>query len=72
MRSLIDIPDEQAVPLAEVCRRHAISRAEAIRRAIALYLEQQGGPEDAAYGLWKDRGIDGVAYQQALRREWGE
>jgi hypothetical protein len=24
----------------------------------------------AVFGAWKDRGIDGLAYQQALRAEW--
>ena len=25
---------------------------------------------DAAFGMWKDRGIDGVEYQRELRAEW--
>jgi hypothetical protein len=72
MRTIIDIPDDQAAPLAEVCQRIHISRAEAVRRGIALFLRQNGGSADDAYGLWKDRKIDGVEYQQALRKEWGE
>jgi hypothetical protein len=31
MRALIDIPDEQAGPLAEFCRHNAISRADVDR-----------------------------------------
>ena len=72
MRTLIDIPDDQAAPLAEACRRNDISRAEAIRRAIALFLKQQVSEVDAAYGLWKDRGIEGIEFQERLRKEWGE
>ena len=26
---------------------------------------------DHPFGLWKDRGHDGLAYQQELRAEWG-
>ena len=71
MRTLIDIPDEQAAPLAEVCQRIHISRREAVRQGIALFLQQHTGSTDVAYGLWEGRGIDGVEYQQALRKEWG-
>jgi hypothetical protein len=28
--------------------------------------------EHPAYGSWKKRGIDALAYQQALRAEWDE
>ena len=72
MRAIIDIPDDQAGPLAEACRRNHISRAEAIRRAIALFLKQEAPEAEGAFGLWKERGIDGIEYQQSLRREWGE
>ena len=71
MLTIIDIPDEQAAPLAEVCQRLKISRREAVRRAIALFLQHHAGNADAAYGLWKGRTIDGLEYQQTLRKEWG-
>lgn len=72
MRTVIDIPDEQATPLAEVCHRIHISRTEAVRRGIALFLQENGGSADDAYGLWKGRRIDGVEFQQTFRKEWGE
>jgi hypothetical protein len=25
---------------------------------------------DGVFGLWRKRGVDGVKYQQRLRREW--
>lgn len=71
MRTIVDIPPEQLQQLAELCRREDLSRAEAVRRAIALLLAQQPRQPDAAFGLWKGRGVDGVDYQRALRREWG-
>jgi metal-responsive CopG/Arc/MetJ family transcriptional regulator len=70
MRTIVDIPSEQLQQLAELCEREDLSRAEAVRRAIALLLEQQARTPDEAFGLWKDRGTDGVAYQQARRGEW--
>jgi hypothetical protein len=27
-------------------------------------------PDDDAFGLWRDRDVEGVSYQRKLRREW--
>jgi Ribbon-helix-helix protein, copG family len=72
MRTTIDIPDDQAGLLAVACRRNGISQAEAIRRSIALFIKQEVPGAEGAFGLWKERGIDGVEFQQSLRREWSE
>jgi hypothetical protein len=72
MRAIITIRDDQVSLLAEACRRNDISRAEAIRRAIDLFLKREVPGAEGAFGLWKDREIDGIEYQQSLRREWGE
>ncbi|WP_200807042.1 ribbon-helix-helix protein, CopG family [Thiothrix eikelboomii] len=48
-----------------------VSRAELIRRAIAEYLQRYASPiEDKAFGLWAQRGEDGLVYQERLRGEW--
>jgi hypothetical protein len=70
MRTIVDIPAEQLQQLAEFCRREDLSRAEAVRHAIALLLSAQTPEADQAFGLWKDRGIEGVDYQQTARGEW--
>ena len=71
MRTIVDIPDEQLDSLASICRRYGISRAEAVRRAVASYLnEQADDTEDDAFGMWRKRKIDGVAYQRKQRAEW--
>ncbi len=71
MRTIVDIPDEQLDSLASVCHREGISRAEAVRRAVASYLnDQEDDTEDDAFGMWRKRKIDGVAYQRKLRAEW--
>ncbi len=72
MRTIIDLPDAQLEALAAWCGREGVSRAEAIRRAVAALLQEaraQVAPE--AYGLWRDRPVDGLAYETALRAEWG-
>ena len=72
MRTIVEIPDEQVPVVAKQCKRESISRAELIRRAIALYLRHRGQQSAEIFGLWKDRGLDGVEYQRALRAEWDE
>ena len=78
MRAIIDIPEQQFSQLQALCKRQGISRAEAVRRAISLYVEQ-AAPENRvqgltnAFGLWRKRGkaqAEGVAYQRALRSDW--
>jgi len=71
MRTIIDLPDGQLDALDAWCRRDRISRAEAIRRAVAATVGQQAaGSREAAFGIWRDRNIDGLAWQQRLRGEW--
>jgi hypothetical protein len=47
------------------------SRAAIVREAVGEYLagrrKKSGGK---AFGIWKDKAIDGLKYQQKLRREW--
>jgi metal-responsive CopG/Arc/MetJ family transcriptional regulator len=71
MRTIIDLPEEQILALAEVCRREKISRAEAVRRAVAEYASRHAtGEAGKAFGVWRGRRVDGLAYERRLRREW--
>lgn len=71
MRTIITLPDGQVEQLAALCRREGISRAEAVRRAVARYLEERRlRPRDDAFGIWRDREPDGLAYERRLRAEW--
>jgi hypothetical protein len=71
MRTIIELPEDQLRDLAELCRRERISRAEAIRRAVAEYSRRRrAGDTRRAFGLWRDRRRDGLAYERRLRREW--
>ena len=71
MRTIIDLPEPQLEALDAVCRREGISRAEAVRRAVAAHIRQAraAGP-DAAFGLWRGRVPSGLAYERAVRQEW--
>jgi hypothetical protein len=71
MRTIIELPDDQLEALADLCRREGISRAEAIRQAIAHFTRgRRSKAVAAAFGLWRNRPIDGLEYQRRLRDEW--
>ena len=70
MRALIDIPDNKIKELAEICRIEKVSRAELVRQAISAYLEMKKTLTVDAFGVWKERGVDGMAYQEQVRAEW--
>jgi len=71
MRTIIEVPREQLDALEAICSREGISRAEAVRRAIASYLRREHAPAtDQAFGLWRKKRGDGLRYQEQRRREW--
>jgi len=71
VRTIIELPEDQLEALASLCRSEGISRAEAIRRAVAHYVGQRRDATAAgAFGLWRDRPIDGLEYERQLRDEW--
>ena len=75
VRTIIDLPQEQIDALAEICQREKISRAEAIRRALAEWLAEPRRQRDEriieeTFGAWKHLGIDTDTYLEELRSEW--
>jgi hypothetical protein len=71
MRTIIDVPEQALKSLDRLCKREGISRAEAIRRAVRLFLGQQLPPDDGdIFGLWREREIQGRDYEDRLRDEW--
>jgi hypothetical protein len=70
MRIIADLPDEQLAALGEFCQRKGISRAEAVRRAVAALLAQEGPVErEMAFGGWAARG-DSRMLVEDRRGEW--
>ena len=72
MRTIVDLPADQLEALDGICRREGISRAEAVRQAVALLMRDRGASRSGlAFGIWQGRRRgDGLAYQEKLRREW--
>ena len=70
-RILVDLPDAQVEELAVLVEAERRPRAAVIRDAIEAYIanhKQAHGAE--VFGLWKNKQIDGLEYQQELRSEW--
>ena len=73
MRTIVDLPDEQIEALKRMSEAAHSSRAELVRRAIDEYLARHlPAQDDGAFGLWKKRANDGLAYQERMRDEWGQ
>jgi len=70
MRTLVDLPEGELERLNVLSRTRKVSRAELIRQAVSGFLEQNKPGLDDSFGLWKQRGVDGVEYQERLRGEW--
>ena len=71
MRTIITLPDQDADALSEICSREKISRAEAIRRAIATYTQHHMGQlSNDAFGFWKNDKRDALEIEDTLRSEW--
>ena len=71
MQTIVEIPDAIAPKLAELARREGCSEAAVVTAALERYLEQKApGESDAAFGLWRERAVDGLAYEEKLRAEW--
>jgi metal-responsive CopG/Arc/MetJ family transcriptional regulator len=71
MRALIDMTDAQVEALDAIARRERQSRAALIRAAIDGYLDRHHREQvEDGFGLWGQRKVDGLAYQEKARREW--
>ena len=75
MRTLVDIPEDDLAIISRVTKAQSISCAEFIRRAIAQSLASYRKTQiqkvrEAAFGLLAGSPIDGMEYQERIRREW--
>jgi hypothetical protein len=70
MRTIVDLPDRERAQLDALCRQWGMSRAEAIRQELRLWLQHQTPSHAEMFGLWRDRAEVAVELQVALRQEW--
>ena len=70
-RILIDLSDDVIQRLDNLKQLRNQPRAELLREAIELYLDQQSSYVIRnALGLWGDRKEDRLEYERKLREEW--
>jgi len=71
MKTLINLPDSDGEKLDKLCKKKKISRAQAIREAVGIYLAlKTQNSTTSAFGAWKDRNLDSLEHENELRKEW--
>lgn len=70
-RILIDLPDTQVEELSMLVKVEQRPRAALIRDAIEAYISgHKANNGTDVFGVWQQKKIDGLEYQQELRAEW--
>ena len=76
MRTIVDLPKEQIEALDTYAKEKGISRAAAVREAVATYLPNKkkrkfSFRDHPSFGSEKmPKGFDSVEYVRKLRAEW--
>lgn len=71
MRIEVDLGESQLQALDELSKAEHKSRDSLIQQALEQYLSRQTfSSKDPAFGLWSNRKIDGLEYQERIRNEW--
>lgn len=72
-RTIIQLTEEQKACIAQFCSSENISQSALIRQAVDEFINRHDNTRKAAkdvFGIWKNRKIDGLECQNALRQEW--
>lgn len=77
MRTIIELTETQLEQLTTYCQKEGVSRAEAVRRAVDILLQQHNVSHSSdlkqkMFGVWKDNTSIDNCYQQQLREEWDD
>jgi len=73
MRTIIELREDQLAALDRIVADEKMSRAEAIRDAVDVYLrERKRVASRAAFGGWAHKKLDGLKYIAEARGEWDE
>lgn len=80
MRTIVDIPETDLRRLDLIAKRRKVSRAELIRQGVTKIFEEDSDTRTSTtnqfFGFLKDdptcfHGLDGLAFEQHVRSEWG-
>ena len=64
-RTIVDIPTPQLREVDRLCKRLDISRAEAVRRGLATFIDQNAEVKRQAFALWP---MPDARSRESLRR----
>lgn len=73
MRIELDLPRELVQRIDDLCAKERKTRDGIIRAAVGALLEREAAfrlAVDEAFGMWKDRELDGLELERQLRAEW--
>jgi len=63
-RTIIEIPDTQLREVDRLCQLLGISRAEAVRRGLQGFVQQNEAVKTNGFGLWKSTGTPKPAHSR--------
>ncbi len=63
-RTIIDLPEQQMREVDALCRTLAISRAEAVRRALLAFVDSHQEVRADGFGLWKQLAGDPQGHER--------
>jgi metal-responsive CopG/Arc/MetJ family transcriptional regulator len=66
-RTIIDIPDTQLGEVDRLCKLLKMSRAEAVRRALRDFVQQNDTVKSDGFGLWKEGAVDMTGLRDRLQ-----
>jgi len=73
MRTTVNLSPEQIRALDQYGKKHGVSRAEAVRKAVTAFLSADSSndrvAQHPAFGSMKSK-VDSVAFVRKLRNEW--
>lgn len=70
MRTIVDLPSDQVEALGKCSKLLGISRAEAVRRAVARFLEEEEADREKAFGAWEKNARNSSDFIRCIRQEW--
>lgn len=71
LQTLVELPDAEVEALDRLAQKENISRSVLIERAVHDFLQKSDKQKRAeAFGLWGNRIVDGLDFQQKVRDEW--
>ncbi len=70
MQITIDIPDHELAQLETLSKARHVSQDELVRSAVSAYAKAHWAEVvHEGFGLWADRSVDGLEYQEKMRSE---